>query len=252
VRPNHRHEDILARLRVESRVFVSELAEGLRVSEETIRRDLQEIETEGLLRRIHGGAILPKLNQEQPILVRSKLFQREKAKIATLATRFVAEGMSLFLDTGTTTLVLARRLVSLHSLSVATNSLDIALLLGRNQTLKVTVTPGTVRPNDNALVGYRTIEHAEQYFFDIAFMGIAAIDKDRGFMDYEEDEAQLRRTLIRQSRVSVFLADHSKFGRIANVRTCGIGAVDKVISDRRPPEAFAKRFAEERTEVIHE
>jgi DeoR family glycerol-3-phosphate regulon repressor len=160
--------------------------------------------------------------------------------------------MSLFLDTGTTTLVLARRLASLHSLSIATNSLDIALLLGRNQTLKVTVTPGTVRPNDNALVGHQTIEYAKQYFFDVAFMGIAAIDKDQGFMDYEEDEAQLRRALIRQSRMSVFLADHSKFGRIASIRTCDMDAVDKVISDRRPVEPFVKAFSEGKTEMVYE
>lgn len=252
MRPNHRHEDILGRLKAESRVFVSHLAESLKVSEETIRRDLQELESEGLLRRVHGGAILPKLNQEQPILVRSKLLHREKMKIATLATRLIAEGMSLFLDTGTTTLVLARRLASLHGLSITTNSLDIALLLGKNQTLKVAVTPGTVRPNDNALIGYETIEYAKRYFFDIAFMGTAAIDRDQGFMDYEEDEAQLRRTLIVQSRLSVFLADHSKFGRIAYVRTCDIGAADKVVSDRRPPETFAKRFADGNVEVIYE
>jgi len=235
-----RHNEILEMLKAEGRVAVMELAGKLQVSDETIRRDLKELEAQGLARRIHGGAITPRQDQEEPLLEREKFNMREKARIAQLASRMVGDGMSVFLDTGTTTLALARRLTA-RQLRVTTNSLDIALAL-RDKDVRVEVTPGTLRSNDNALIGIDTLDYTRQRYYDVAFMGIAACTLAQGWMDYAQDESALRRVLFAQARQSVLLADHSKFGRQAYMRTFALDEVKCVVSDRAPPQPLREAF----------
>jgi len=235
-----RHNEILDLLNAEGRVAVMELAERLQVSDETIRRDLKDLEARGLARRIHGGAITPRHDQEEPLLEREKFNMREKGRIAHLASRMVSDGMALFLDTGTTTLALARRLTA-RQLRVTTNSLDIALAL-RDKDVRVEVTPGMLRSNDNALIGIDTLDYTRQRYYDIAFMGIAACTLAQGWMDYAQEESALRRVLLSQARQPVVLADHSKFGRQAYMRTFGLDEVKCVVSDRAPPRPLREAF----------
>ncbi len=243
-----RHHEILALLKVEGRVAVTELAERMRVSDETVRRDLKELEALGLARRIHGGAITPRRDQEEPLLEREKFNMREKARIAQLASRMIGDGMTVFLDTGTTTLALARRLGA-RQLRVTTNSLDIALAL-RDKEVRVEVTPGTLRRNDNALVGIETLDFTRQRYYDIAFMGIAACTLAQGWMDYAQEESALRRVLFAQARQSVLLADSSKFGRQAYLRTFALDEVKCVVSDRPPPAPLREAFDGGGVEVV--
>lgn len=243
-----RHQEILSRLHGMGRVGVADVAAFLKVSEETIRRDLKILEERGLLRRIHGGAVPPRLDQERPLLERGKLNIREKSRVAVIGEGLVRDGMSIFIDTGTTTLALARRLTG-RNLTITTNSLDVALHLGSGPA-RINLTPGTLRPNDNALVGYETVAYARRYFFDIAFMGIAACDLDHGWMDYEEHESVLRRALKGQSRRAVLLVDSRKFGRQANLCTFGLADGLSVVTDRPPPPPFQEVFARHDIDLI--
>ncbi|HWK47108.1 MAG TPA: DeoR/GlpR family DNA-binding transcription regulator [Stellaceae bacterium] len=246
-----RHEHILGRLSANRKVLAADLATELSVSVETIRRDLIALERHALLRRIHGGAVPALAHQDRPIIERSRIAFREKTLIARLALGRLRPGMSLFLDTGTTTLALARELGSLAGLSVYTNSLDIALVIGQFGQHQARVSGGQLRSNDNALVGYDTLEFARKYRFDIAFMGIAAIDAEAGFMDFDDHEAELRRVLVRQATQRVILADHLKFGRQARLHTLDFAAVDTLITDGPPPETYATAFARAGLEVNH-
>lgn len=245
---NHRHQEIIAALHAKGRVGVADIAALLDVSDETIRRDLKHLEEQGLARRIYGGAVLPRLDQERPLLERGKLNSRGKAQVATLASGLVINGMSIFIDTGTSTLAFARRLVGMP-LTVTTNSVDVALLLGDGPA-QVNLTPGMLRAKDNALVGYETVEYARRYFFDIAFMGISACDIDHGWMDYEEHESVLRRVLAAQARRSVLLVDSNKFGRQANLCTFGLKQRLTVVSERKPPAAFLEKFTQNDIDLI--
>ncbi|MEE7456070.1 DeoR family transcriptional regulator [Methylorubrum populi] len=238
---DHRHEEILSQLAQTGRVGVTSIAAVLAVSDETIRRDLKMLEERGLLRRIHGGAVLPRLDQERPPVERSGLNSREKGRIAALAEGCVEDGMSLFIDTGTTTLAFARRLTT-RKLTVTTNSVDLALLLA-DSPVRVNLTPGTLRPKDNALVGYDTVDYVRRHVFDLAVMGITACDLAQGWMDYDEHESFLRRALRGQSRRAVLLVDSHKFGRQASLQTFDLAAPLTVVTDRPPPEPFADRFA---------
>lgn len=245
----HRYQEILTRLRDDGRVSVTPLAKILNVSEETIRRDLKELEQSGLLRRIYGGAVPPRLDVERPVTERGKINVRGKTRVAELAESLVEDGMSVFIDSGTTTIAFARRLVG-RNVTVTTNSINIALLLGTSVT-RVNLTPGMLRGKDNALVGYETLSYARRFFYDAAFMGIAACDLKHGWMDYEEHESNLRGVLKSQTRLSVILADIDKFGREAYLNTFPITEKVTVVCDRTPPAAFKELFAEHDIELIH-
>lgn len=245
---NHRHQEIMSTLHHVGRVDVARIAAALDVSEETIRRDMNVLEQQGKLRRIYGGAVLPRLDQDRPLLERGKLNFREKNKVAQLALPLVRDGMSLFIDSGTTTLALARQLVG-RNVTVMTNSITLASLLGNGPT-RVNVTPGTLRHKDNALVGYETVAYARRFFFDIAFMGIGAADIAHGWMDYEEHESVLRRTLKGQARRSVMLVDSTKFGRQANHYTFRLNDALSVVTDCEPPAPFVEVFTSHDIKLI--
>ncbi len=235
----------------DKRVRVSGLAQRFVVSEETIRRDLKYLEEQGVLRRVHGGAILPVPSEEQPLQIRSRIKPRAKGRIAQLASTLIEEGMALFLDTGTSTLALAHQLTQFSRLKVITNSLDIANLLTQQSDNAVTLTPGRVRRNDNALTGPHTLAFAQQFHYDIAFMGIGAIDLQNGFMDYEEPEALLRRVLSLHCRQSVILADEGKFGLRTFVNTLPFTAVDVLVTNVLPAENFITSLEKAHVNILH-
>jgi DeoR family glycerol-3-phosphate regulon repressor len=248
----YRHECILERLAADKRVSVSNLATQFQVAEETIRRDLKELEVRGLLRRIHGGAVIPRLDREEPVAEREKVFAAEKKRAAHVAVSLLKDGMTIFIDTGSTPSALARALPTALNLTIVTNSLDIAVHLSGQANFRVTTTPGTVRGADRALVGYETVRFAEKFFYDVAFMGIAACHAELGWMDYEEHEAVLRRALVKTARQSVFVTDASKFGRAAHHRTLPLDAVPIVATNAAPPESFVRRFQGLGVRVLHD
>ncbi|HRY23140.1 MAG: DeoR/GlpR transcriptional regulator [Geminicoccaceae bacterium] len=246
-----RHATILAALGRDGRVGVAALAQALGVSDETIRRDLATLDAAGRLRRVHGGAVQFRPDEEQPILVRSRIRPREKAQLAAVARGLVKDGMSIFIDTGSTALAFARTLADARDLAVITNSLDIARLLAPAPGLRVKVAPGWVRANDDALVGGDTVAFVRRFVFDIAFMGIAACDADYGWMDYADEESELRRAVIEQTRCPVLLVDDSKFGRHASIRTFDLTTPLTVVTNRPVPAPFAEIFASAGVEVRH-
>lgn len=246
-----RLDEIMRLINLQQRVKAADLAQAMQVSEETIRRDLKHLEESGKLRRIHGGAVLPKPNEEQPLQVRSRIQTRAKTRLAVCAADLVQEGMALFLDTGTTTLALAQQLTRFSTLRVVTNSLDIGLLLTQHSANQVLMTPGDIRRNDNALIGPHTLAFAGGFHYDIAFMGIGAVDVELGLMDYEEPEAHLRRILTAHCRRSVILADDAKFGHRTFINTLPFSAVDTLVSNRPPSAEFVRCLESANVELVH-
>ena len=248
-----RRLSLLQQLTLQGRIAVADVATRMQVSHETVRRDLRALERAGHLRCIYGGAVAqpPHAVQDQPLTGRLQSHRQEKAQIAQIAAALVPPGASIFLDTGTTTLALAQQLAEQKDLSVTTNSLDIARLLAGAGLPQVSVTGGDVRGSDNALVGHVTIAAVRARLFDIAFMGIAAVNIEHGFMDYGSEESVLRQTLVAHAHRGVLLADCSKFGRSARLCTFALGVVRTLITDSRPPSPFAQRFNELGVEVMH-
>jgi len=246
----HRIEYILAQLAQHHRVSVSDLSQDLQVSSETIRRDLKSLEDNGKLLRVHGAAVATAAVNDKPIEQRSRENADKKNAIARLASKMIVDQTTVFLDTGTTTLCLARKLAGFSNIKLYTNSLKVALAAKEHHGVTIFLTPGRLRPVEQDLVGSDTISYIQKFRFNIAFMGCAAIDLDYGCMDFEEDEAHIRRTLIKHSRLSVILADSSKFGKAANVQTAPFSELDRIITDSRPNEEFLSRISESNAKLL--
>ncbi|MEX3010494.1 DeoR/GlpR family DNA-binding transcription regulator [Hoeflea sp. TYP-13] len=248
---SHRREHILERLSHHNRVSVTDIAESLDVSDETVRRDLKDLEREGLLRRVHGGAIGVAHIRDEPISERVQKSAKEKGVIAKLAADLISDHTSIFLHCGSTTEALARQLGRFSDLKVYTNSLNVALIAKEHFGVSVFVAPGQLRKVETDLVGYDTISFLEGYYFDTAFVSVAGIDAQRGFMDFEEDEVRVRQTLLKSARNKVVMADSSKYGKTANMCTAPFSAIDRFVTDRKPDPEFSAQFKKAGMEVIH-
>ncbi|MBB3773760.1 DeoR family glycerol-3-phosphate regulon repressor [Angulomicrobium tetraedrale] len=247
---SYRHEEIRKQLATTGRVRVDAIAAKLGVTTETIRRDLTELENRSLLRRVHGGAIPFNTGNEPPISDRTRIRAREKSEIGVVATTLLSDGMSIFVDAGSTQSAFVRAFRDRSNLTVTTNSLDIASTLVASPGIVVRLTPGILRRSDNATIGHDTVSYVERFAFDLAFLGIGACDSVLGWMDFDEDEAALRRAAYKLSARSVVLIDSSKFGRRAAVRTFDIDQSLIVVTEKTPTSDFFEVFTKKGLKIL--
>ncbi|MDH5411202.1 MAG: DeoR/GlpR family DNA-binding transcription regulator [Alphaproteobacteria bacterium] len=221
---------------------VADLARQLDVSGETIRRDIKRMASQGLLRKVHGGATLPGPLHEASFEQRMSENAAAKEAIARAAAAHVADGETLSFDTGTTTACVARALAGRRGLTVVTNSLDIArVMAGTN---RVFMAGGELHAELGAGLGPVAVDFVSQFRVRTAFLSAGAIDAEDGLTDFEMDEALFSRALIGAAERVIVVADHSKFGKHALVRACEIEAIDMLITDAPPPPALAKKLDE--------
>lgn len=239
-----RHGLILEMLASEGELAVSRIATELDVSEMTVRRDLLELETEGKLVRIHGGAVLPEgnnflaMDREEPSFeARLRQQQDGKQRIAAFAATLCTGYRTVALDVGTTTFKLAEYLAERPRLKVFTNSVRIAHRLGNGVT-EVYLAGGSMRGDEMAMGGPIAVAQFEALWFDIAFIGVSGITAS-GLFDYSFEDAELKRIYLRRSGVKVVLCDASKFQHMSLVNLGTLREVDVLITDAEPPPALA-------------
>lgn len=227
-----RHQEILTLARSAGRADVSELALVLEVTPETIRRDLSVLERQGLLRRVHGGAIpVERLGIEPGIADKEGLLAPEKARIATLALSEVPDGGTVVLDAGTTTIRLAEMLPIDRELQVVTSSLPIATVLAGRPNLTLHLVGGTVRGRTLAAVGPWAERALADIHADVVFLGTNGITPERGVTTPDLGEAAVKRALVRAARRVVVLADHTKVGRSDFAKVASLEEIDLLITD---------------------
>lgn len=249
-----RQAHLLEQIRKVGFVSVAEAAATLAVSEMTIRRDLIDLESEGRLVRTHGGAIAPDDNiapvsdGEEPAF-EQRLRQNNPAKeaMAALAASLVGPRQSVALDVGSSTFVLASRLIASPSIKVFTNSLRIATLLGRERR-DVYLPGGEVRGNEMSICGPTAIAQFEQLWFDIAFIGASGLT-EAGFFDYSLEDSELKRVYLRRSGRKVLLCDAAKFDHLSLVQVAPFEAIDMLITNAAPSGALAEALANANVEI---
>jgi DeoR family glycerol-3-phosphate regulon repressor len=239
---------ILAAVSRRGQCSVLDLAGELGVSDETVRRDLKRLQAAGLVRKVHGGVTQAELNGEARFRLRLDEQAAAKRAIARRAAAEVRDGDSVMLDTGTSTLYVARALVERRNLRVVTNCVDIARLLVARPGNQVFMAGGELREDDGAALGPSAAAFVEQFRVRLAFLSMAAIDLEDGPMDFHLAEAEFSRVVMRRAERTIVVADHSKFGRRALVSVCPLSAVQAIITDRPPSALFAARL--EHAEVM--
>lgn len=235
--PPQRQQMILDRLRMAGRIDVADITADIGVTNETIRKDLIELERQGLLRRVHGGAVpVGQLTYEPPVSSRVE-YQPEKRRIAAAALAHVPVGGAVLIDAGSTTAELADLLPDDRELTVYTNTLTIAVSLVHRPRITVMLLGGRVRPVTMAAVDDWAARALADINVDVAFLGANAISIDRGLTTPDAAEAATKRLMLHSAQRRILLADHSKLGRVALCKHADLADIDLFITDDGIPEA---------------
>lgn len=235
-----RQAAIASRARTAGRVEVAELAEVFDVTPETVRRDLTALERQGLLRRVHGGAIVGDLLGFEPTLsVRETVHTTEKARIAQAALAELPEEGAIALDAGSSTQRLAELIPADRVLTVVTNSIPIALTLAVRSNITLHLAGGRVRGRTLAAVDDAAIDFLHNVFVDVAFLGTNGVSAQRGLTTPDRAEAAVKRSFVKAARRCVVLADHTKFGSVHFAHFADLSEVDVVVTDSAVPPTVA-------------
>lgn len=248
---------ILQELITNGRVLAEDLSQRLQVNTSTIRRDLEKLEKQKLLRRVHGGAV--PLDNLSYTYADDLTFQKnmgqcvdEKTRIAMAALSSIHPGDTLALSPGTTTTHLARciRRAQIPNLTVVTNAVNIAMELAGVSGLTLTLTGGLLLPDFFALVGPMAEQGLSQMFVAKAFVGVTGLSPDYGLTSPNQLEALTHRVTIERAQQTIVLADHTKLGKVALHAVAPINAIHQIITDSEAnPDIVAQLRAKDITVI---
>jgi DeoR family glycerol-3-phosphate regulon repressor len=254
LRPSERQDEIVRLVQRSGEVTVDDLAERFNVSRETLRRDLSYLDMLGRLRKFHGGARIrsesaSELQAEGPFALRMADNATSKRKIAYAAASLLAPGDAVFIDTGTTTLLLAEALVDLPSLVVITNSHRIAATVAANPDHKIFLIGGAYGADAGQSLGHLAVEQIRRFRARHAFITVGALDES-AVMDFDAQETEIAQTMIERADMVTVLADASKFGKRGIFDVAPWSAVDRLVTDISPPIPLEAAIRAEGVEII--
>jgi len=249
--PVARQAKIANIIRQRNRITVNELAEFLNISRETIRRDLTALEHAGKAQKFHGGAYLPITMVEGPFRERMGENVEAKIQIAAAAVKLVSPGETLFIDTGSTSLYFAEKLVELSDLTVITNSSEIARVISLSPShSQVFLLGGRFNGHNRQTVGSLAISQISLFRAHHTILTIGALDAFTGVMDFSIEEAQIAQAMIGQAGSLTIIADRSKLGRIASFKVCGLDRITNLVCDQYPSEELASALLDADVNII--
>jgi DeoR/GlpR family transcriptional regulator of sugar metabolism len=230
---DQRHQTIINLLEDLGAVTVSDLVKEFKVSEMTIRRDLDILENQGLLRRVHGGAVSRRgRSYEPPFMLRTSENLENKIRISQAAANLIQNGDSITLDVGTTTLEIARHLQNKQDLTVITPSLQIANELINPPGIRLILTGGILRIGELSMVGHLAERIFEDFFVDKLFLGAGAVDLKAGVSEFNIEDALVKRAMIKSAKSVVLVADSSKFHQVAFTSIVPLSDIHTIITDK--------------------
>lgn len=233
-----RSEQILQELLRNGEVSVDSLAKKLNVSAATIRRDLSELEQQGLLRRNHGGAIPVAPMLYEPFRHVSSFQEQEqkcaaeKRRIGLMAAGLIVDGEIIAIGAGTTTTQVARSIRHRKGITVLTNALNVAMELSHLADIKVSMTGGSLSGDWFALVGDLAQRTVGEMFVDKVFIGVDGIHAEHGITTNYQDQAAIHRAMMRQARQRIIVADHRKIGVVGTSLIWPATDIDILITDK--------------------
>lgn len=247
-----RRNEILEKLQAERRVVVSDLSKLYKVSEETIRRDLEKLEDEGFAIKSYGGAVINEnSNLDLPFNIRKNRAIVEKQAIAGLAAAHVREEDTIILDASSTSVYIAKALKVKKKLTVITNSVEIVLELFDKSDWNVISTGGQSRQGSLALVGPKTDSMLRTYGANIAFISSRGVSLESGLTDSDELHANNKLTMLTRAKEKVLVADNSKFDKTGFTTICPLGEIDTLITDKKPEPRWMEILREQNVNCIY-
>ncbi|OBZ18271.1 DeoR family transcriptional regulator [Bacillus sp. FJAT-27264] len=246
-----RRKKIIDLVHQDKRVLVSDLSRMFEVTEETIRRDLEKLEKDGIVSRTYGGAMLNRhTNEDLPFVTRNALNTEIKRNIALKALDLINDGDTLMVDPSSTAFEFLKLLETKNNLTIITNSVNI-LHDFANSGMNIISTGGSLRYRSLSLVGPVAHDTIQRYNVDTAVISCKAIDLDKGVTDSNEPECELKKYMLRQADKVILLADHTKFDKTAFSKLIELSNIDYLITDRRPSEAWLERLSRDNIELLY-
>lgn len=236
-----RHRFIARAIQSKASVSTIDLARSLRVSTETIRRDLVALEGNGILRRVYGGAVGPnRLRSSEPSFAeRTTINADAKLVIGRVAAQCLSPGQTVFLDVGTTAQAVAKALAPSFRGTVVSHSLLVALELAKWPQADLVLAPGRLRRGEWSLSGTATHEFIRAMHFDVALLSCGGVDASDGATDFDFDDVEIKRTVAHHAKHVFVLADSSKHGVVGSYAFGGWYDVHGIITERPPPEGLS-------------
>ena len=235
-----RHDKILTMITQRGFMSIDELVEQCAVTPQTIRRDLNQLAEAGVLSRYHGGAGINKSWENTPYQERKTHNRHIKEKIADAVAAMIPDGASLFINIGTTTEMIATKLLNHKNLHVVTNNIHVATILSAKEDFTVIIAAGEVRYRDGGIIGEATCDFISQFRMDYGIIGISGISADGALLDFDFREVKVSQAILKHTRKAILAADYSKFERYAMVEQGHLSQVDCMVCDKTPPPSIKK------------
>lgn len=248
-----RHQLIIKKLNSHKSIRASELIEEFGVSFETIRRDLEYLEGEGYLRRVHGGAILkePDYRREIPLPIRDSIYLEEKMQLSQIATRYVTEGMSIALDVSTTNTHIAKALkTKFNRLTIITNSLPIMNELIDMPGYTLIMIGGIIRQEEQSIIGDLAEEFASRFHADIFFMSMSGVTLEDGITDTAIGEVQVKKIMHANAKCTIALTDSSKIDQVSLIKVCSCTEVERFVTDSNVDRQIVEKYKQNGIEIV--
>jgi len=243
---------LIGKIREEGYIQVTEIADELKISSATIRRDLTQLEKEGFCMRTRGGAI--RISQsttlELPYELKKQKYIEEKNKITHMAVDLIEDGDTLILDAGSTTYALAQLLTNKQRLTVVTNDLQIAISLASKPNVHLILTGGIARPHVFSLQGTEVVDFIRNLKVDKTFLGADAIHEDGSIGNVNIEEVAIKQAMVEAGSTVILLADSSKFEMIGFAKVCEFKDIDILITDANYPQQIRSLLNSSGTKLI--
>lgn len=239
-----RERTILELLQEDGQARVEALAARLQVTDETIRRALKRLEAQGLVTRVHGGALLKDWGPEANFAQRMVQNPAAKRRIAEVTAGIIPDGASVFLDVGSTTAYVAQALRGRRDLLVVTNSLPVAQALTGINGNRIFMAGGELRSHDGGAFGAEALTFVQQFRCSHAILSAAAIDAPSGFLLQDLREAEFSRAMLARAETRIVAADAAKFQRSAPIAIAPPTRFTDLVTDQPPPDATARMLSD--------
>jgi DeoR family transcriptional regulator, aga operon transcriptional repressor len=232
-----RYQEILTALRETGSIGVEELSARLNVSVVTIRRDLDDLEQQGLLNRTHGGAVAghplfyEHFKRDRSFMEQVSRLADEKRRIGRAAAEMIEPGETIAVTPGTTTAEIIRGLPLNANITLVTNTVNIAMELSKRKDVDVFVTGGHLRGDWFSLVGASAVQNLGNLLIHTLFVGADGLDAEWGASCHNAEEAEFNAALLRRARRRIGVVDHTKLGEVAGWRICETAALQAIITD---------------------
>ncbi len=230
-----RRNAILSKLFTDGKVIVSELSLEFDVTEETIRRDLEKLDNEGLAKKTYGGAVVVQnFNTDLPYNVRKRSNVEAKQIIAEKISHLISDGNCIMLDASSTALSLVNYIKNLKNITIITNSVEILIDLADKDDWNILSTGGTLKKGSLSLVGPSAEKMIRGFHVDLAVCSSKGIDLNMGITDSNEKDSEIKRAIFASAERKILAVDSTKFDKISFVKVGDISDVDVIATDVEP------------------